>query len=95
MLECPNCKTPYQPGNHYCRQCGTRLSQGRELNGNAVTRKSLNLVKVQYDLGLVYFKKGQYQEALETWEKALIRDPRNELVQECIAEVKALLLERN
>jgi Tfp pilus assembly protein PilF len=55
---------------------------------SARTQKSLNLVDVRYNLGVVYFKKGQYLEALATWEKALEKDPDNPELRERIAEVR-------
>ena len=59
--------------------------------GGARTQKSLDLVDVYYNLGLVYFKKDQFQEALETWQKALSRDPGNEVLQDRIVEAEARL----
>jgi len=55
------------------------------------TQKSLNLVDVHYNLGLVYFDKGQYQKALEIWERTLARDPDNGILQERIAEAQACI----
>lgn len=93
MPECPNCKTPYSPHDRYCNQCGTRLAKVEFMDSGARTQKSLDLVDVYYNLGLVYFKKGQCQKALETWEKALGLDPGNGVLQERIAEARARLRE--
>ena len=87
MPECPNCKTPHDADDRYCGQCGTRLAADEFTESGAQTRKSLNLVDVRYNLGLVYFKQGQYAEALATWQKALEADPANEALQTRIAEV--------
>jgi len=57
------------------------------------TQKSLSLTEVRYNLGLVYYKKGQYRESLQICEKALEQDPDNSLLKELIAEVKARLSE--
>ena len=91
MPECPNCRTPHSPEDRYCGQCGTRLAEVDYLESGARTHKSLDLVDVYYNLGLVYFKQEQYHQALETWEKALERDPGNEALQERIEEAKAQL----
>ena len=91
MPECPNCKTLYGPEDRYCNQCGDRLIEPEFMDSGARTQKSLSLIDVHYDLGLVYFKKGKFQEALEVWEKALSREPGNEMLQERIDEVKARL----
>ena len=91
MPECQNCKTPYSSEDRYCNQCGARLIEPEFMDSGARTQKSLSLIDVHYNLGLVYFKKGKFQEALEVWEKALSREPGNEMLQERIAEVKARL----
>ena len=93
MPECPNCQTPYNPDDRYCNQCGERLDQEEFLDSGARTQKALDLVDVHYNLGLVYFKKDQHRQALETWEKALARDPGNQMLKERIAEVKERLAE--
>ena len=61
------------------------------MDSGARTQKALDLADVHYNLGLVYLKKGQYREAVETWEKALARDPGNQMLQERIAEVRERL----
>jgi tetratricopeptide (TPR) repeat protein len=48
-------------------------------------------VDVLYNLGLVYYKQGQHQEALETWQKALESDSGNEALVARIAEVTRAL----
>lgn len=42
---------------------------------------------MQYSLGLVYYKKGDYGKALEAWERGLQQDPDNTFLKERIAEV--------
>ncbi|MFA6108077.1 MAG: tetratricopeptide repeat protein [Candidatus Latescibacterota bacterium] len=88
MPECPHCRSPHKPGDRYCNQCGERLAAPEFMASSARTQKSLNLVDVRYNLGVVYFKKGQYLEALATWEKALEKDPDNPELRERIAEVR-------
>lgn len=91
MPECPSCKTPHQPDDRYCNQCGKRLEREEVMESGALTQKSLDLVDVHFNLGLVYFKKGDFNQAIATWQKALERDPGNELLQEHIDEAKAKL----
>ena len=88
MPECPGCQSTYHEGDRYCGVCGTRLADPQFLESGARTQKSLNLVDVQYNLGLVYFKKEMYSEAIESWEKALEQDPGNEEIKDRIAEAK-------
>ena len=91
MPECPYCKASCEPQDRYCSQCGVRLAEEAFMESGARTQKSLDLVDVHYNLGLVYFKKGRYQEALETWEKGLARDPGNKALQERITEVRKMM----
>ena len=91
MPECPSCKTPHLVDDRYCGQCGARLVAEEFTESGARTRKSLNLVDVQYNLGLVYYKQGQYQEALETWQKALESNPANEALKARIADATTAL----
>ena len=94
MPQCPRCKTVCEPDDRYCNQCGIRLVGDEFVDSGARTQKSLDLVDVHYNLGLVYFKKGKYREALETWEKGLTRAPGNEALQERIREVKQKMEDR-
>ena len=91
MPECQSCKTPHHLDDRYCGQCGTRLAADEFTESGAQTRKSLDLVDVLYNLGLVYYKQGQHQEALETWQKALESDSGNEALVARIAEVTRAL----
>lgn len=90
MSECPNCKTPHAVDDRYCGQCGHRLSVSDFTESGARTQKSLDLVDVHYNLGLVYFKQGEIDQALATWRKALATDPGNESLLERIAEAEAV-----
>lgn len=91
MSECPNCQTPYAPGDRFCNQCGQRLLEPEAAPGGGHTQRSLSLADVHYNLGLVYFKKEEYRKALEAWERGLRQDPDNAFLKERVAEVKALL----
>lgn len=88
MSECPKCQTTSEPGDRFCSQCGERLAAPEFREEGGLTQKALSLADVQYNLGMVYFKKGEYHKALEYWEKGLRQDPGNEVLQKCIAEAK-------
>ena len=85
MDHCPRCRTACEPEDRFCSQCGHRISQAED-RAPVGTQKSLDISEVQYNLGMVYFKKQDYQRAVETWEKVLVRRPGDE-------ELKALILE--
>ena len=89
MPECPECQTPHAEGDRYCGQCGFRLAQLEYLESGARTQKSIDLIDVYYNFGLVYYKQEQFQKAMETWQKALKRDPGNEELEARIEEAKA------
>lgn len=91
MSECPNCQTPYAPGDRFCNQCGQRLVEADPDQGGGLTQRSLSLADVHYNLGQVYFKKKEYRKAIEAWERGLRQDPDNAFLKERIAEAAALL----
>lgn len=63
---------------------------GSDSGPDRKTRISLNLSDVRFNLGLVYFKKGDHLRAIETWEKELGRRPGERLVR-WIEKAKACL----
>lgn len=87
MSECPSCKTPCEEGDRFCNQCGGRI-ETTEDPGGGHTQKALSLSDVQYNLGVVYYKKGELAKALECWEKGLRQTPDNAFLQERIVELK-------
>jgi tetratricopeptide (TPR) repeat protein len=91
MSECPNCQAPCEPDDRFCSQCGERLSEPEFEEKEGLTQKSLSLAQVHYNLGMVYYKKGEYRKALQCWEKGLQQDPANTFLQKCIAELKEKL----
>ena len=91
MPECPNCRAPYSAPDNYCSQCGQRVVSAPEPAGDAATRKSLDLVDVYYNLGIVYCRKGQYQQAAETFRKGLDRDPGNRALRDRLDALEPLL----
>lgn len=91
MNTCPGCVKEYVAGDRFCGYCGINLRRIAIMDSGARTQKSLDLIDVYYNLGLVYFKKGKYGEALEVWEKALARDPDNPVLTERLSEVRSLL----
>lgn len=91
MNMCPECGKGYIEGDRFCGLCGINLHRIAIMDSGARTQKSLDLIDVYYNLGLVYFKKGEYAAALKVWEKALARDPGNAMIEERLLEVRALI----
>ena len=74
MPICAECGASHHPEDRYCPRCGHRLTEA-DVSEAINTQESLDLFDVQYKLGLVYYRKGDYPRAVETWEKALKRRP--------------------
>lgn len=92
MNTCPGCGKDFVDGDCFCGHCGMNLRRIAIMDSGARTQKSLDLIDVYYNLGLVYLKKEMYVEAQEVWEKALARDPDNSVIAERLLEVRQLLL---
>jgi pSer/pThr/pTyr-binding forkhead associated (FHA) protein len=74
-------------------RCAAEAEQsGSDSNPGTKTRMTLNLPDVRFNLGLVYFKKGEFARAIETWEKELSRRP-DERLKSWIGKAKACLAE--
>jgi len=67
-------------------------SNGFGSNPEMKTRVALNLTDVRFNLGLVYYKKGEYATAIKTWERELERKEDGRLV-EWIEKARARLEE--
>lgn len=91
MSECPKCQTPCESEDRFCGQCGERLAMPELSAEGGRTQKALSLSDVHYNLGMVYYKKGEYHKALEYWERGMRQDPGNPFLQKCIAEVREKL----
>ena len=83
MPNCPQCSTRHEPEDRYCPKCGQRVASD-SADQPMSTMVAMNVSDVQYNLGKVYFKKGDYHRAVETWEKVLKGRPDD-------AELKALI----
>ncbi|MFH1568005.1 MAG: tetratricopeptide repeat protein [Gemmatimonadota bacterium] len=89
MAECPRCHALAGPEDRYCGLCGERLAHPAWRQEVTYTRRSLSLVDVHYNLGLVYARKGEYRRALEVWERALERAASGDAVRQQVEEAMA------
>ena len=74
-MVCHRCGSPYKSEDRFCGFCGYNLSVTN--SSNFVTMHAIHAKDIQYDLGLLYFKEGKYQEALEIFEKIQKETPDN------------------
>ncbi len=91
MSQCPKCSTPREAGDRFCGKCGERLVEAESGDDAALTQQSLRLSDVHYNLGMVYYKKGDYAKALEAWEKGIGQDPDNAVLKQSIQDVQQKL----
>jgi predicted amidophosphoribosyltransferase len=63
MTTCEACGGDLAEDARYCCDCGQRL-EAEHMASGARTPKCLRLLDVNYNLGLVYYKKGNFDLAL-------------------------------
>ncbi len=91
-LTCSICSASYQVGDRYCPQCGERCSSAYALEGMS-THRSLNILEIQYRLGMVYFRKGDYVRAVAVWEKVKKGRPRDSRLDGILDDARSRLQE--
>ena len=74
-MVCARCGSPVGPNDRFCGFCGYNLTVKNE--SNFVTMHAMNVRDIQFDLGLLYFKEGKFQEALEIFETIKKKKPDN------------------
>lgn len=85
MIQCPRCSALWEPEAKYCGKCGEKLIS--RLDGG-VTQKAVDLSDVRYKLGMVYYKKGVFSQAIAMWRKILEDDPDNLDVRSLVEEAE-------
>ena len=88
MPDCPQCGASCEVEDRYCPQCGRRVASA-DAASTAATRKAMDVTDVQYKLGMVYFRKGDYLRAAETWTKVLKTRPGNEELKALIQDARS------
>lgn len=75
MNMCPRCGKPYEESDRFCGLCGYNLSV--KSDSNFVTKRDMKVKDIQFDLGLLYFNDGKYQEAYQIFERIYRENPDN------------------
>ena len=76
MDKCLKCSADIFPEDRYCGQCGTAVQN--EAAPVFSTQNSLKVEDVRFNLALVYFKMGKYEQALLEFEKVLKANPNDQ-----------------
>lgn len=89
MNVCTNCNTIYYEGDKYCGKCGVKLASPDI--ASYMTSAGLNVAEVRSNLGIVYFKMGRFEEALNEFKKVLSRNPNDGRSKEMIRKIEEKL----
>ena len=75
MNLCPRCARSCENEDRFCGICGYNLTVQNA--SDFVTKYAVRVKDIQFDLGVVYFREGKYQEAFEIFERIHRDDPDN------------------
>lgn len=74
-MECPRCKNLAESCDRFCGRCGYNLSVVPDTDFQTIHAGKVG--DVQFDLGVLYFQKGRFKEALEIFEQIEKENPDN------------------
>ena len=89
MDHCPRCGTSFKPYDLFCGYCGFSIQNQRK--DYLETAEALKLSDIQFQLGIVHFKKREYFKAIEKFEKTLENDAENKQAQKLLIHAKNAL----
>lgn len=75
MRICPRCSKSYDSQDKFCGFCGFNLAALQ--TAEMVTQRALNASDIHFNLGVVYYKMGKFEQAKHTFEKCLAENPDN------------------
>ncbi len=85
---CQRCGSEAYPEDKFCGVCGFSLANQVAPNTSEGTQVDLKLSDIRYNLGMIYYKKGELKKAAETFENLLKEDPENPQFQEMLETVQ-------
>jgi tetratricopeptide (TPR) repeat protein len=91
-LPCSRCQNQdVLETDKFCIRCGTRvLAMDDESDPMLGTQRVMHAAEVHYRLGNVYFRKGDLDAAISSWNQALRIDPGLEVAKAMIEKVRLL-----
>ncbi len=88
-LICPRCGRKCSPHDKFCGFCGFNLAAATTTE--MPTKTSIRLADVQFNLGMVFFREGKYQEALQIFENVVKQEDANLRAAEMLARTREIL----
>ncbi len=86
MKTCPRCHTPNSDEHRFCGLCGYNLAV--ESVSNFVTKVAIKANDVQFDLGVLCYKDGKYDQAVAIFQNLLDSNPDNLQVAQMLQQVQ-------
>ncbi|MGH1362092.1 MAG: tetratricopeptide repeat protein [Calditrichia bacterium] len=88
-ITCKKCSNSMEQADKFCGACGAPKEKNvAPLLG---TKVDMQLSDIRYNLAQVYVKKGDFQKALNVFEKLLEENPDNSEIQLQINSLKSML----
>ncbi len=89
-IYCPRCNTENETGDRFCGYCGNSLEKTEGIMVG--TQVEMKLTDVHFNLGMVYFKKGDFIKAVEMFEKVLGNAPAHQAAREMLAKSREQII---
>jgi tetratricopeptide (TPR) repeat protein len=89
MNVCPRCGKPQLREHRFCGFCGCNLMV--ENVGDFVTKIDLNVDDVKFDLGVLYYQEGKYEQASAIFQTILKFKPDHKAANEMFAKAQAAI----
>lgn len=90
-MTCTRCQsTDILETDKFCIRCGGRLlAVSDTADALLMTQRVMHAAEVHYRLGNVYFRKGDFDQAISSWTQALTIDPGLEPARQMLEKVRA------
>jgi len=89
MNICPRCGRPYSREHRFCGLCGYNLLVTD--SADFVTKRDMKVKDIQFELGVLYFDDGKFEQALAIFERILKKEPDNLQVMDMYNRTKTAL----
>ena len=87
MKLCPKCAANISPEDKFCGMCGFEVISFKEMQ--YLTQKDIKVDDIRQKLGMVYYKMGKYEEALEIFQQSLEKNPDDKDAKEMVNKISS------